>query len=284
MGEMFEQDVPKRLNDPAIRKVFFITTDGCATVTPCPSNIDAYLKMPITFFAIGSKVDADYPTLLEMANYNPDHAKRYADFPQFAAELPSLLYETCQIGSHVVPVGKHPSGGFNTASDETIQFSIAGMLPGDTRYFNFNITEGSTNNLKVTPKSVNIKMYASFTNLYPSEVSYDFKTECNAGTQCSLVVKHPAQFASAVCVQNLQGTKQYTVAVIATGGSGPENLTANNVVGANKGGDYSSPDLNGSDKPSKKQVIVQSRMGLATKAILGKFVPGIVFFRLLVVN
>ena len=276
MKEMFENDVPKRLHDPAIKKLFFITTDGDATGgTTCPGDIYPYIQIPVTLYAIGSKLDATYDTLLTLADLIPEHVKRYENFPQFVAELPSLLYETCQIGSHVAPVGKHPASGSSPGSVNNIQFDIAGMMPGDIRYLNFNITEGDTASLKITPKTINLKMYASFSNMYPSEVSYDFKTECNAGAQCNLVVKHPAQFANAVCVQNAKGTKGYTVAVEATGGKGPDDLTASNVVGVNNGGDYSSPDLNDTSKPSKKQVYVQARMGQAAQAFPSTLVLGI---------
>ena len=269
MNDMFKRDLPKRLNDPAIRKIFFITTDGLPT--SCTSNIQPYLKIPVTIFAIGSRSKVEWGNLVEMARGDPDHAKKYADFPQFLAELPSLLDETCQIGSHVVPVGKPPAGGTRPSSDNKFDFDISGMMPGDTRYFNLNITEGDTASIKVSPKKINIKMYASFSNKYPSEVSYDFKAECNAGSQCNLVVKHPAQFANAVCVQNSKGTKEYTVAIIATGGTGPEDLTAVNNVGSNIGGDYSSAENNDTSKPSKKQVIVQARMGVASRLLVSDF-------------
>ncbi|XP_075260311.1 uncharacterized protein LOC142351931 [Convolutriloba macropyga] len=182
MNDMFKRDLPKRLNDPAIRKIFFITTDGLPT--SCTSNIQPYLKIPVTIFAIGSRSKVEWGNLVEMARGDPDHAKN---------------------------------------------------------------------------------------NKYPSEVSYDFKAECNAGSQCNLVVKHPAQFANAVCVQNSKGTKEYTVAIIATGGTGPEDLTAVNNVGSNIGGDYSSAENNDTSKPSKKQVIVQARMGVASRLLVSDF-------------
>ena len=266
---MFTQDVPQRLNDPAIRKVFFITTDGGANA--CTRDMGPFLGIPTINFAIGSTNDSVWIVLYVITRNIAKNTKMYENFPQFAAELPALLYETCQVDSHVVPTAKPTNSSKSSTSDKDLTFDIAGMMPGDTRYYSFNITDGSTNNLKVTPKSVDLKIYASFTNLYPSEVSYDFKTECNAGVQCSLVVKHPAQFLNAVCVKNAQGTKQYSVTVMATGGTGPDDLTANNIVGTNNGGDYSSSDLNGTFNPSKKQVFVQARMGLATTKVVSRF-------------
>ena len=85
------------------------------------------------------------------------------------------------------------------------------------------------------------------------------------------MVKHPAQFLNAVCANNAKGTKEYTVAVTATGGKGPEDLTAANVVGTNSGGDYSSPGLNKTGKPSDKQVFVQARIGWTTRALASHF-------------
>ena len=269
MYELFTQDLPQRLKDPAIRKVFFITTDGKSNA--CGTFIATYMNIPTTNFAIGSTKEADWVNLLVIARNIEKNAKMYDNFTQFVAELPALLYETCQVGSHMVPTAKPTNSSTNSTSDKNLSFNIVGMMPGDTRYFSFNITEGSTNNLKVTPKSVDLKIYASFTNLYPSEVSYDFKTECNAGVQCSLVVKHPAQFSNAVCVKNAQGVKQYTVAVMATGGTGPDDLTADNIVGTSNGGDYSASDLNGTFNPSKKQLFVQARMGLAIRKVFSRF-------------
>ena len=269
MYERFTQDVPQRLKDPAIRKVFFITTDG--ENNACTTDVNLYLSIPTINFAIGSTKNSDWKTLLVIARYIEKNTKMFDNFPQFAAELPALLYETCQVDSHVVPTAKPTNSSTISTSDKDLSFDIAGMMPGDTRYFSFNITEGSTNNLKVTPKSVDLKIYASFTNLYPSEVSYDFKTECNAGVQCSLVVKHPAQFSNAVCVKNAQGTKQYSVAVMATGGTGPDDLTANNFVGSNKGGDYSASNLNGTFNPAENQLVVQARMGLAIRKVVSRF-------------
>ena len=269
MYEMFTQDVPQRLSDPAIRKLFFITSDGGSNA--CPRDITLFMSIPTTNYAIGSTKKSDFPTLFVLARNIKENTKMYDNFPQFVAELPALLYETCQVGSHVVPTAKPANSSTSSTSDKDLSFNIAGMMPGDTRYFSFNITEGSTNNLKVTPKSVDLKIYASFTNLYPSEVSYDFKTECKAGVQCSLVVKHPAQISNAVCVQSAQGTKQYSVAVMATGGTGPDDLTANNIVGTNNGGDYSASDHNGTFNPSKKQVFVQARMGLSIGNVVSRF-------------
>ncbi|XP_075260063.1 uncharacterized protein LOC142351780 isoform X2 [Convolutriloba macropyga] len=197
MSELFKEDVSERLYDPSIRKVFFITTDGQAST--CESDLSPYQNIPVTTFAIGSKKESDWPTLEALAS-KPEYARRYDTFEQFQAELPSLLYDTCKVGQHVSPTGRTPNGTTGLSSDTKISFDIAGMMSGDVRYFKFNISEGSTATLKVTPIKIDLKLFASFSNLYPSEVSYDFKSECNAGTQCSLVVKHPAQFTNAVCV------------------------------------------------------------------------------------
>ena len=151
MNDMFKRDLPKRLNNPAIRKVFFITTDGVPT-NPCTFDIQPYLKLPVTIFAIGSTTEAHWGNLVEMANGIPEHAKKYSNFSEFQAELPSLLYQTCQIGSHVVPTAKSPAGNTKPTSINKLDFDIAGMMPGDTRYFDFNITEGDSASLKITPK------------------------------------------------------------------------------------------------------------------------------------
>ena len=75
--------------------------------------------------------------------------------------------------------------------------------------------------------------------------------------------------------QSTQGTKEYTVTVEATGGTGPEDLTADIVIGANTGDDYSSsPDQNKTGKPSQKQLIVQARVDSSTKETVFKILMG----------
>ena len=81
-------------------------------------------------------------------------------------------------------------------------FTLPAMNVGETRYFMFKFVEGSISNLKISPQKLELTVWASFNNLYPSEANYDFKTECKPGKECHLMVKDPSSFLNDVCKAN----------------------------------------------------------------------------------
>ena len=100
--------------------------------------------------------------------------------------------------------------------------TLKALTVGEIRYFTVKVSEGEVTILDFKLELLEVVIYASFRQPYPSSADYDFMTRCSSGKECKLEIKDAEDFANEVCQTGDYG-KVVNVAVDVVGPNDSEN-------------------------------------------------------------
>ena len=208
--EYIQTDKQSRLSDPNVRKLVFLLTDGKQQCTALesheralctPESIDQSAKSlhslsGVTVYTVGMKSDANMEELQTMAS-DPSYARIYQSVDEFSADIVDIVYSTCQISLNYQSSSDYTIGAQDTNLPQKI--TVNKLTFGEKRTFQVQFSQGFETLIAFKTKKLELIIYASFRQSFPSEADHDFKIECKANKECILAVKNPENFAPKNC-------------------------------------------------------------------------------------
>ena len=125
---------------------------------------------------------------MEAIASSKDKVRIYQDQKEFKSDVASIMYESCKIMVNFGSGSGSAVSGSGPNLVEEMKFTLTGISKGEKRYFQAK-SKAAVINVRFDTKKLDINVYGSFTQPYPSETSNDGKKNCKAGQECVLVLK-----------------------------------------------------------------------------------------------
>ena len=139
-------------------------------------------------YAIGMDNGANLAILKTVAT-KPEYVKTYNSVTDFESDVYEILFDTCKITSEVVVDSEEIVTLESFEGQAAKKVKMQAVKPGQTRTFQMNYFNDTIVNLKVNSEKMDIIVYASFNQMFPSEVDYEFKERARKNRTEPVLIK-----------------------------------------------------------------------------------------------